>query len=49
MLGQVVATERMTLSGNASANFDLSSLDKGVYFLTVGNNQDERTFKVTIK
>jgi hypothetical protein len=49
MLGQVVSTERMTLSGNASANFDLSNLDKGVYFLTVGNNQDERTFKVTIK
>ncbi|MBL4624389.1 MAG: T9SS type A sorting domain-containing protein [Flavobacteriales bacterium] len=46
MLGQTIYTGMMNVS---TMSFDLSNVDKGVYFVTISNNTFETTEKVIIK
>ena len=49
MLGQTVISEAINVNGNASKNMDLSSFEKGVYFISLENGEDRLVRKVVVK
>ena len=49
MLGQVLSTEEIAISGSFSKQLNLESLGKGVYFLTISNANDTTTRKLIIE
>ncbi|MBL4652689.1 MAG: T9SS type A sorting domain-containing protein [Flavobacteriales bacterium] len=49
MIGQSVYSENLSVNGVGSTTLDLSSFDKGIYFVTVKGAESESTSKVIIK
>jgi hypothetical protein len=49
MVGQTVMSEAVNVNGNLSKNMDLSSFEKGVYFVTLENGEDRLVRKVVVK
>lgn len=49
MLGQVVFNEQVSLNGQLTKNMNLSNLDKGVYFVSLENDQDKLVKKIVLK
>lgn len=47
--GRLVSSELVTSKGNLLKQFDLSSNDKGFYFLTVNTKEGRQTFKISIQ
>ncbi len=49
MLGQIVYTDILSVSGAKTERLDFSSFDKGVYFLTLENDNEKLQKKVILK
>ena len=49
MLGQVVFNEQVSLNGQLTKNMNLSNLDKGVYFVSLENDQEKLVKKIVLK
>jgi hypothetical protein len=49
MFGQSVYTDNLGVHGAKSQDFDLSNVDKGVYFVTLQNGNERLVKKVVIK
>lgn len=46
--GRLVSSEKVTSKGNLFKQFDLSSNEKGLYFLTINTKEGRQTFKITL-
>jgi PKD repeat protein len=46
--GRLVSSELVTSKGNLLKQFDLSSNEKGFYFLTINTKEGRQTFKITL-
>ncbi len=49
MVGQTVMSEAMNVNGNATRQIDLTSFEKGVYFVTLENGEERLVKKVVVK
>jgi hypothetical protein len=49
MLGQTVMSEAINVNGSVSKTMDLTSFEKGVYFVTLENGEDRLVRKVVVK
>jgi len=49
MVGQTVMSEALNVNGNATRQVDLTSFDKGVYFVTLENGEERLVKKVVVK
>jgi len=49
MVGQTVMSEAININGNATRQVDLTSFEKGVYFVTLENGEDRLVKKVVVK
>lgn len=49
MIGQVVYTDLLPVNGAVTERIDLSSLEKGVYFVTLENTNERLTQKIILK
>ncbi|MAY84998.1 MAG: hypothetical protein CMP59_12785 [Flavobacteriales bacterium] len=49
MVGQTVMSEAINVNGNTVKQMDLTSFDKGVYFVTLENGEDRLVRKVVVK
>jgi len=49
MVGQTVMSEAINVNGNAVKQMDLTSFDKGVYFVSLENGDDRLVRKVVVK
>jgi hypothetical protein len=49
VLGQEVYTENVSITNTFTKNFDLTSFDKGVYFITLNNGSTRKVEKVIVK
>jgi len=49
VLGQEVYTENVSISNTFTKNFDLTSFDKGVYFITLNNRSTRKVERVIVK
>ena len=49
MVGQSVMSEAINVNGNTTKQVDLSSFDKGVYFVTLERGNERLVKKVVVK
>jgi hypothetical protein len=49
MVGQTVMSEAINVNGNVTKTMDLTSFDKGVYFVTLENGDERLVRKVVVK
>ena len=49
IVGQTVLTKRVTASGKTTETISLANFDKGVYFLTIDNNNEKQTVKLIVE
>jgi len=49
IVGQTVLTNRVTVSGQTRETISLADFDKGIYFLTIDNNNEKQTVKLIVE
>ena len=49
MLGQVVLTDQVSVNNQKTIQIDLSNYEKGVYFVTLENDNERKVKKVVVK
>jgi hypothetical protein len=49
IVGQTVLTKRVTASGKTTETISLANFDKGIYFLTIDNNNEKQTVKLIVE
>jgi len=49
IVGQSVLSKRVTVSGQTKETISLAGFDKGIYFLTIDNNNEKQTVKLIVE
>lgn len=49
IVGQLVISKRITVSGQTKETISLAGFDKGIYFLTIDNNKQKQTVKLIVE
>lgn len=49
IVGQTVLTKTLSVSGQTRETISLANYDKGIYFLTIDNNEEKKTIKLIVK
>jgi len=49
IVGQTVLTKKVTVSGQTKETISLANFDKGIYFLTIDNNNEKQTVKLIVE
>ncbi|PKP49856.1 MAG: hypothetical protein CVT95_02995 [Bacteroidetes bacterium HGW-Bacteroidetes-12] len=49
IVGQSVLSKRVTVSGQTKETISLADFDKGIYFLTIDNNNEKQTVKLIVE
>jgi len=49
LVGQSILTKKVTVSGQTKETISLANFDKGIYFLTIDNNNEKQTVKLIVE